>query len=110
MNTNVPHLRVVVAFCAIAVAAYAGFSVYVVAGLKDPALTGDVIGTWKSFAVAVMAFWVGSSSGSKAKDGNTTGEPIQTEVVNSPSHPVPTRPSTPLPTPQFGVDDPEGDK
>lgn len=65
MNPTIPHLRVVVGFCIAATLIYAGFSVYVVAYLKDAALTGDVIGTWKSFAVAVMAFWVGSSSGGK---------------------------------------------
>lgn len=65
MNPQIPHLRIVVAFCLAAIVIYAGFSIYVVAYLKDAALTGDVIGTWKSFAVAVMAFWVGSSSGGK---------------------------------------------
>lgn len=64
----IPHMRIVVAFCAVAVAIYAGFSVYVVAYLKDPALTGDVIGTWKSFAVGAFAFWIGASSGGKAKE------------------------------------------
>lgn len=105
MNTRVPHLRVVVAFCAVAVAIYAGFSIYVVAGLKDPALTGDVIGTWKSFAVAVMAFWVGSSSGGKAKDG----EPATVEIEQPSDKPVPV--STKLPEPAFGrIDDPDGDR
>lgn len=70
MNPTIPHLRVVVAFCVAATAIYAGFSIYVVAYLKDAALTGDVIGTWKSFAVAVMAFWVGSSSGGKQGSPN----------------------------------------
>ena len=70
MNPSIPHLRVVVGFCVVATAIYAGFSIYVVAYLKDAALTGDVIGTWKSFAVAVMAFWVGSSSGGKQSPPN----------------------------------------
>lgn len=97
MSQRVPHLFVVVGFCLAALLGYAVFSAYVVFELKDPALTGDVIGTWKSFAVAVFAFWVGSSSGGKAKDS----EPVKTEVVNPPSNPVPT---TDLPAPAFGKD------
>ncbi len=84
---RIPHLRVVVGFCLAALIGYAVFSAYVVFELRDPALTGDVIGTWKSFAVGVFAFWVGSSSGGKAKDD----APVKTEVVNSPSRPVPTQ-------------------
>lgn len=68
MNGTLPHLRIVVAFCAAALLGYTVFSVYVVFYLKDATLTGDVVGTWKSFAVGVFAFWVGSSSGGKVKD------------------------------------------
>jgi hypothetical protein len=71
MSTTLPHLRIVVGFCIAALAGYAAFSVYVVVYLKDPALTGDVVGTWKSFAVGVFGFWVGSSSGGKAKASPT---------------------------------------
>jgi hypothetical protein len=107
VSSHVPHLKVVVAFCMIAIAFYAGFSIYVVAYLRDAALTGDVIGTWKSFAVAVMAFWVGSSSGSKAKDNpsGTTDNPVITEVQQPANKPVPT---TDMPRPTFGVDNPDG--
>jgi hypothetical protein len=66
--TSIPHLRIVVAFSHLAVVGYAAFSTYVVLVLKDAALTGDTIGTWKSFAVAGFFFWLGSSSGGKAKD------------------------------------------
>jgi hypothetical protein len=66
MNPTIPNLRIVVVTCLIAVAGYSVFSGYVVFWLKDPAMTGDVIGTWKSFAVAAFAFWLGSSSGGKA--------------------------------------------
>lgn len=65
---SIPHLRVVVAFCALAACAYLGFSIFIVGWSGDAALRGDVIGTWKSFAVAAFAFWVGSSSAGKAKD------------------------------------------
>ena len=85
MISQVPHTRIVVAFCTAAVVAYLGFSIYVVAWSKDPALTGDVIGTWKSFAVGAFAFWIGSSSGGKSK----SDEPQPVTVVNPPAEPVP---------------------
>ncbi len=66
MNPQIPHMRTVVAFCIAAVAGYAAFSVWAVFWSNDAAIRGDVGGTWKSFAVAVFAFWVGSSSGGKA--------------------------------------------
>jgi hypothetical protein len=65
----IPNLRIIVVVCAVAVAGYAGFSVYAVGVLRDATMTGDIIGTWKSFAVAAFAFWLGSSSGGKGKDG-----------------------------------------
>lgn len=52
------------------------FSAWAVLYAKDPTLIGDVIGTWKSFAVAAFSFWLGSSSGGKAKDPEApTGKP-----------------------------------
>jgi hypothetical protein len=77
MNRDVPHVRIVVAACAVAVIGYALFSVYAVVILKDATMTGDVIGTWKSFAVAAFAFWIGASSGGKAaeKQAGPTGLP-----------------------------------
>lgn len=65
----IPHLRIVVLFSLMAVLGYAGFSVYVMNWSGDAALRGDVLGTWKSFAVLAFGFWMGSSSGGKAKDG-----------------------------------------
>lgn len=67
--SNIPHVRIVIAFCAVAVVGYAGFSIWVLVELKDATMVGDIIGTWKSFAVAAFAFWLGSSSAGKAKDG-----------------------------------------
>lgn len=86
MNARtIPHLRVVIAVCAVAVAGYAVFSIWTVWRDQDAALIGDIIGTWKSFAVAAFAFWLGSSSGGKAKDS----EPQPVTVENSPRKPVP---------------------
>lgn len=59
-------MRVVVGASLLAVLGYLGFSVWVFGWTKDAALIGDVVGTWKSFAVLAFGFWLGSSSGGKA--------------------------------------------
>lgn len=75
---KVPHHQIVILFCLLAVSGYAACSVWAVLISHDAAIIGDVVGTWKSFAVAAFAFWVGSSSGGKARDAvasnNPTGE------------------------------------
>lgn len=82
---SIPHQKIVVAFCVAAIAGYLGFSIYIIGWTDDAALQGDVVGTWKSFAVAAFAFWIGSSSGGKARDD----APRPVEVVNDPDKPVP---------------------
>lgn len=91
MNPRVPHLRVVIAASAAAVAGYLGFSLWAVLVSRDATVIGDVIGTWKSFAVLAFGFWLGSSSGGKAKDDG----PTPVTVENTPEAPVPVRPDTP---------------
>lgn len=83
---RVPYLPIVVGACLIAVAGYAVFSYWAVFVAGDATMTGDVIGTWKSFAVLAFGFWLGSSSAGKASDDG----PVQTEIVNPPENPVPT--------------------
>lgn len=82
---TVPHLRIVVGASIAAIAGYAAFSVWVVGFSNDVALKGDVIGTWKSFAVLAFGFWLGSSSGGKA----TGAQPVT--VTNQPNDPVPVK-------------------
>lgn len=65
---RVPHLRIVVIASMAAVLGYAAFSAYVMLHTDDAALQGDVVGTWKSFAVMAFGFWLGSSSAGKARD------------------------------------------
>lgn len=65
MTAKIPHLRIVVAVCIAAIGGYAAFSAYAVYVLRDATMTGDIIGTWKSFAVLAFGFWLGSSSGGK---------------------------------------------
>ena len=83
--TQVPHVRIIIAFCIAAIVGYAIFSFWAVFSSDDAALRGDVIGTWKSFAVAAFAFWLGSSSGGKARDPEAPtgkkGDPVAVEDV-----------------------------
>ena len=108
MNAHVPHLRVVVAVSAFVLLGFACVSVWVLGWSDDAVTKGNIIGTWQNFGLLAVGFWLGSSSAGKAKDG----EPIQTEVVNSPREPVPTVSSGPpanwreTTRPAFGVDDP----
>lgn len=90
---HIPYLPIVIGFCVAAITGYAVFSVWAVFYARDATMTGDVVGTWKSFAVAAFAFWLGSSSGGKAKDETPAGtktDPAHVEVTNVPGNPVPT--------------------
>lgn len=77
MTLTLPNRREVVIFSAAAILIYTVFSAYVVIWLRDATMTGDVIGTWKSFAVLAFGFWLGSSSGGKSKDGPPTPETVK---------------------------------
>lgn len=85
MTPTIPHQRIVVAFCIAAIVGYSIFSAWAVFYSDDAAMRGDVIGTWKSFAVAAFAFWMGSSSGGKAKDA----VPTTVTIDQPPDQPVP---------------------
>lgn len=83
---KVPHLPIVIAASAAAILGYGAFSIYVMLYTVDASLQGDVVGTWKSFAVLAFGFWLGSSSGGKAKDEVTS----DVRVTNPTGAPVPT--------------------
>mgnify|MGYP001199192560 CR=1 FL=1 len=85
-RSRVPYLPIVVGACLIAVAGYAVFSWWAVFVARDATMTGDVIGTWKSFAVLAFGFWLGSSSAGKASEDDD--RPVQAEIVNSPDRPA----------------------
>jgi len=67
--SDLPHRPEVRAASAAAVIGYAAFSVWALI-YGDPAMKGDVIGTWKSFAVLAFGFWLGSSSGGKTQSAD----------------------------------------
>lgn len=77
MKQQVPHLAIVVALCVISILGYAVFSYWVVVFSNDATLIGNVAATWQNFAIGAMGFWIGSSSGGKAKDPETpTGKAV----------------------------------
>ncbi len=83
MTGQIPYTRIVIAASAAAIAGYLGFSIYVVTMLRDATMVGDIIGTWKSFAVLAFGFWLGSSSGGKARSdapSGNPGDPVATTV------------------------------
>lgn len=85
--TRVPHLRIVVGASLIAVLGYLVFSLWAVLVSRDATVIGDVIGTWKSFAVLAFGFWLGSSSAGKAKPDEPTVPPA-TGKPDDPVHTV----------------------
>ena len=86
MNARIPHLRIVVAVTAAAIFGYALVTGYVLIFTDDLVTQGGVIGTWQNVALLGFGFWLGSSSGGKAKDETPT--PVTAE--NTPDKPVPT--------------------
>lgn len=101
MNSHVPHLRVVIAVSAFVLFGFSMVSGYVIGWSSDEVTKGNIIGTWQNFALLAVGFWLGSSSGGKAK----SDEPVKTEVVNAPDKPVPT---SDIPDPAFGGPRPGG--
>lgn len=97
-NSHIPNLNVIVGACIAAIGGYAIFSAYAVIILKDATMTGDIIGTWKSFAVLAFGFWLGSSSGGKEKKdapAGTDADPIKAEITNTTGNPANVQETTP---------------
>ena len=92
MNRHIPHLHIVVGACIVSIAGYALFSIYAVVILRDATMTGDIIGTWKSFAVAAIMFWLGSSSGGKSSPSTEPTPVTVTNPANDPVHVEETKP------------------
>lgn len=83
---HIPHVRIVVGVTAFVLAGFAGVSIYVLGWTGDEVTKGNVIGTWVNFAMLAVGFWLGSSSGGKAKVGElrpagTPADPVSVEEV-----------------------------
>jgi hypothetical protein len=86
-SPQVPHLHIVVAASAFVLAGFAAVSAYVIGWTSDDVTKGNIIGAWQNFAVLVVGFWIGSSSGGKAKDV-PPDSPLEVDVVNPPERPA----------------------
>lgn len=83
-HPRIPYLPIVVSFCIAAIVGYSVFSYWAVFIARDATMIGDVIGTWKSFAVLAFGFWLGSSSGGKSAENRDAptgkpGDPVHVE-------------------------------
>lgn len=83
---HIPHLRIVVSVSAFVLLGFGLVSIYVLGWTGDEVTKGNVIGTWVNFAMLAVGFWLGSSSGGKAKDvehrpAGTPVDPVSVEEV-----------------------------
>lgn len=69
MTPQIPYIRIVVAVSFFVLLGFAAVSAYVIGWSDDAVTKGNIIGTWQNFALLAVGFWIGSSSGGKAKDG-----------------------------------------
>ncbi len=83
---KIPHLRIVVAVSGFVLVGFAAVSAFVLGWTSDDVTKGNIIGSWINFAMLAVGFWLGSSSGGKAK----SDDPAPVEVMNAPDKPVPT--------------------
>jgi predicted MFS family arabinose efflux permease len=75
VTNRIPHLLVVVAVTFFVLIGFAAVSAYALILTDDNTTKGNVIGTWINFAMLGVGFWLGSSSGGKAKDESPAGTP-----------------------------------
>ena len=80
---HIPHLRIVVAVSAFVLLGFTGVSAYVIGWSTDMVTKGNIIGTWQNFALLAVGFWLGSSSGGKAKE-----EPVKDAPSGKPGDPL----------------------
>lgn len=68
MRNHIPYLAIVVTVSAFVLFGFAAVSGYVLLYTEDEITKGNIIGTWQNFGMLAVGFWLGSSSGGKAKD------------------------------------------
>lgn len=66
-DQKVPHYKTIAAVTFIVLAAFFAVSFWVLTKGDDATIKGAVVGTWTALATTAGGFWLGSSSGGKAK-------------------------------------------
>lgn len=84
---TIPHLRVVVTVTLLIMLGFIGVTAYSLGYFEDQTTKGNIIGTWINLMMLAAGFWLGSSSGGKAKD--KPADPVPVEVQQPPDQPVP---------------------
>mgnify|MGYP001197911664 CR=1 FL=1 len=64
---RVPHYKTIAAVTFMVLAAFFAVTLWVLMEGDDPTIKGAVVGTWTALATTAGGFWLGSSSGGKAK-------------------------------------------
>lgn len=77
---EIPHLRVMVALSFVILLCFVGVSSYVLGFTSDETMKGSIIQTWNNLAIAVGAFWLGSSVGGKLAHNVADGTRTVTET------------------------------
>jgi hypothetical protein len=79
---EIPHLNIVLAVSVFVLVGFAAVTAFVLLYSSDATTKGSLIAVWQNFAVIAIGFWLGSSSGGKAKpddsgkhDTSPEGEP-----------------------------------
>lgn len=81
VGSNIPHLRIVVSVSAFVLLGFALVSGWALIFSSDQVTKGNIIATWQNFALLAVGFWIGSSSGGKAKD-------VEPRPAGTPQDPV----------------------
>lgn len=64
---TVPHVGTIIVMSVVILAGFAAVSGWVLVYSNDATTKGAIVQTWNNLAIAVGAFWLGSSLGGKMK-------------------------------------------
>jgi hypothetical protein len=65
--THIPHIKTIIFMSMVILGGFTAVTAWVLLYSNDATTKGALIATWNNLAVAVGAFWLGSSLGGKMK-------------------------------------------
>ncbi len=98
-SVAIVSLLVIIGYFAFGLLLLTGYIKPNVSGDVALTLTGVVVGVLTAAFITALSFWLGSSAGSRSKDGLIAGQLPQPPVLPVPRPPVSVPPPTPLPIP-----------